>query len=159
MKVPFAALLLSLASIACASELRIEVVTQPLYLHGSEAVPQITFQPVPLVTFHSDPEWRFAGISTPFVPPTDGSWKPQDINLTSLYRITVNGTYKENGRDVLVTIDASKAKQPEDYPFTVEQVIDAVVTCVKTMFPPRPTEDGELEISITRPGKRAPVKK
>ena len=40
----------------------------------------------------------------------------------------------DNGKDVLVTIDASKAAQPEGYPFSIEQVIDAVATCVKIMY-------------------------
>lgn len=58
---------------------------------------------------------------------------------------------------MLVTVDASKAIQPEGYPFTIEQVIDAVVTCVKIMYPPRPADEGALEIVITRPEKK-PVK-
>ena len=69
----------------------------------------------------------------PFIPPTGGSWRAHDINLASIYHIVVDGT-SDNGKDVLVTIDASKAAQPEGYPFSIEQVIDAVATCVKIMY-------------------------
>jgi hypothetical protein len=130
------------------SELRLTTVTQPLYLHGSETNSRISLEPVPYVTFESDPEWRFAAICVPFVPPTGGSWRAHDINLASLYRIKVDGTYDKDGKDMLVNVDASKATQPEGYPFTVEQVIEAVVTCVKIMYPQRPSDEGALKISI-----------
>ena len=141
---------LSLAGATFGSILRLETVTQPLYLHGSETDSRISLEAVPLVTHASDPEWRFAAICAPFIPP--GSWRqPHDVNLASLYHIKVNGTYKEDGKDILVTVDASKATQPDGYPFTVEQVIEAVVTCVKIMYPQRPPDEGAFDITITRP--------
>src|SRR6185436_3833095 len=131
MKSRFFALLLSLTATAAASELRLDSISLPLYLHGSESDSRITIVAVPFVSFFADPEWRFIALSKPFVPPTDGPWKPHDVNLASLYGMVVSGTYKEGGMDMVVTIDASKAAVPEGYPFSVEQVIDAVVTCVK----------------------------
>ena len=77
--------------------------------------------------------------------------QPHDVNLASLYHIRVNGTYKEDGKDILVTVDASKATRPDGYPFTVEQLIEAVVTCVKIMYPQRPPDEGAFDISVTRP--------
>ena len=78
-----------------------------------------------------------------------------DVNLVSFYRIAAHGTYKKNDKDFLVTVDASKAIQPEGYPFTVDQVIDAVVTCVKIMYPHRPSDEkGVLEIVISRAGDK-----
>ena len=130
------------------SELGLTTVTQPLYLHGSDSDSRISLEPVPYVTSESDPEWRFSAICVPFVPPTRGSWRAHDINLASIYRITVEGTYGKDGKDVLVSVDASKATQPEGYPFTLDQVIDAVVTCVKIMYPQRPADEGSLKISI-----------
>jgi hypothetical protein len=62
----------------------------------------------------------------------------------------VDGTYADNDKDVLVTIDASKAAQPEGYPFSVEQVIDAVATCVKIRYPERALDEGALKISVRR---------
>jgi len=143
-------LLLTCAQFASGSLLRIETVTQPLYLHGSDSDPRISFQAVPYVTFASDPEWRFPAISSPFIPPSESSSPSHDVNLASLYRIAIHGTYKKNDKDFLVTVDASKAIQPEGYPFTVDQVIDAAVTCVKIMYPHRPSEEGVLEIVISR---------
>lgn len=154
MKAVFFVLLLSIAPFASGSLLRLDSVSLPLYLHGSESDPRITIESVPFTTFHADPEWRFSAIAKPFVPQTDGSWRPHDVNLTSLYGLTVGGKYKDNGKDILVTIDASNAAPPEGYPFTVDQVIDAVVTCVKLMYPSRPPEEGTLQIFVTRPEKK-----
>lgn len=149
------ALLLSLVSIAWSSQLGLATVSLPLYLHGSDEDPRISIREVPFATFGADPEWRFPAISTPFMPPTGNGVKTCDVNLTSLYGITVEGNYKDNGMDMVVTINASKAIQPEGYPFTVEQVIDAVSTCVKLMYPPRPADEGKFEIVITRPAKKS----
>ena len=152
-------LLLGWTHLAFATQLRIETVMQPLYLHGSDSNPRIEFQKVPYVTFASDPEWRFPAISTPFIPPGDKTVPREDVNLASLYKITVEGTYKDGDKDLLVKVDASKAVRPEGFPFTVEQVIDAVTTCVKTMYPAGPPEDGVLEIMIKRPdGKSQAIK-
>ncbi len=129
------------------SQLGLRSVKQPLYLHGSDESPGISITDVPFVTHYADPEWRFPAICQPFVPPTDGSWKtPHDVNLASLYGITVSGTYENGSPDFAVTIDASKAKVPEGYPFTIAQVIDSVETCVKLMYPARPEQEGKLEI-------------
>ncbi len=158
MKTILIALLLAFAPLASGSSLSLVTIVQPVYLHGSESDSRITFQAVPFVTFHSAPEWSFTAISTPFIPPTDGTWKPHDVNLASLYKITVSGGYKDNQeeqKDILVTIDASKAVVPEGHPFTVEQVIDAVVTCVKMAYPARPVDEGTFEIEILRPKKAA----
>src|SRR5258707_11525563 len=153
MKITFSLLLVTM-HIAFASELGLTSVTQPLYLHGSESDSRIAFESVPYVTSAADPEWRFSAISVPFIPPTSGSWRAHDVNLASIYHIVVNGTYAENSKDMLVTIDASKAPKPEGYPFNIEQVIDAVVTCVKIMYPERPPDEGALKISV-RKGKSA----
>ncbi|MEP4076661.1 hypothetical protein [Haloferula sp.] len=134
-----------------ASELGIASVKQPIYLLGSGADTIIRIVDVPFVTLYADPEWRFSAICQPFVPPTEGSWQdPHDVNLTSLYGIGVSGTYKKDSPDIKVVIDVSKAKVPENYPFTMEQVLDAVATCVKLMYPPRAKDEGALEIEILR---------
>ena len=159
MKSLFFALFLSLTAIAPASELRLDSITLPLYLHGSESDPRIEFVAVPFVSFFAAPEWRFPAISKPFVPPTDGTWKREDVNLASVYGIAVSSDTKKDSMDIVVTIDASKAAMPEGYPFSVEQVIGAVETCVKLAYPPRPSDEGALEIVITRPKKKTTPKK
>ena len=50
-------------------------------------------------------------------------------------------------------VDASVAKVPEGYPFTIEQVTDAVVTCVKSMCPIRPESDLKITLTVLPPKK------
>lgn len=126
-------------------------VKQPLFLVETGRDSIIHILDVPFVTRYADPEWRFSAICQPFTPATEGSWRdPDDVNLVSLYGIKVSGTYKEGSADLRVVVDASKAKVPEHYPFTLDQVIDSTVTCVKLMYPPRPKEEGLLEIEVVR---------
>ncbi|MEO5713573.1 MAG: hypothetical protein ABIT37_08785, partial [Luteolibacter sp.] len=95
---------------ASGSELGLTSVKQPVYLIGSDSDAVIRIVDVPFATRWSDPEWRFTAICRPFIPATDGSWKePHDINLTSLYGITVVGTSKKGSLDIEVVVDASKA--------------------------------------------------
>ncbi len=135
-----------------ASELRLATVKQPVYLAETGFDPSISIVDVPFVTRNSDPGWRFNAICEPLIPATDGSWrKPADVNLTSIYGITVAGTYTTPGKsDIEVVIDCSAAKRPEGYPFTLEQVLDTVVTCVRLMYPPVPENEGKFEIRIIR---------
>ena len=145
---------------AQATQLRLETVKQPLYLLGADTDSRITIADVPYVTYGSDPEWRFSAICAPCRPA--GSKDAPDVNLVSLYKIVVDGTYKkteswEVSRDIEVTIDLSKAAVPEGYPFTIEQVIDAAVTCIKLIYSTRPESEGKLEIKIV--GGKNGVKK
>ena len=137
-----------------ATQLSLRSVKQPLHLHGGDEDGGIRITDVPIVSFYSDPEWRFSAISTPFVPATDGGWKtPGDVNLVSLYGVKVTGTYAKNNRDIEVVIDASAAKIPEGYPFTIAQVTDAAATCVKLMYPARPEKEGKLLIETIPAGQ------
>ena len=116
--------------------------------------PTITITSVPYVTFHSDPEWRFSAISAPFIPPTSGPRAASNVNVVSAFGIIISGDYKEDRKDFLVTIDATKAIQPENHRFNIDQVIDAATTCVKMMYPQRPVEEGSLEIMVKRPKQK-----
>lgn len=137
-----------------ASQLSLRSVKQPLYLHGGDESPGIRITDVPFVSYYADPEWRFNAICQPFVPARDSGWeKPTDVNLASLYGIIVSGSHKKDSRDFVVTIDASKAKAPEGYPFTIAQIIDSVETCVKLMYPVRPKDEGILDIETIDPEK------
>ena len=137
-----------------ATEIELRTVKQPIYLRGAGSASGILIKDVSFVSRHSDPEWRFNAISQPFIPPTDGSWQnPHDVNLTSLYGIKVIGATVADSRDVTVTIDGTKAKVPEGYHFTIEEVIDAVTTCVKLMYPPKPEDEAKLAIKVLEPTK------
>jgi hypothetical protein len=135
-----------------ASQLSLRSVKQPLYLHGGDEDTTIRITDVPIVSYFADPEWRFSAISNPFVPASDGGWKtPGDVNLVSLYGVKITGTYAKGGQDMEVVIDATAAKVPEGYPFTIGQVTDAAETCVKLMYPARPEKEGKLLITFTPP--------
>lgn len=137
---------------ASATVMGLTSVKQPVFLLESDEEMRIRIIDVPFVTAWADPEWRFSAIGKPFIPATDDSWRePGDVNLTSLCRIKVSGTYKQDSEDVEVIIDASKAAVPDGYPFTLDQVLDAVTTCVKLMYPPRPEDEGKLEIKVVPP--------
>ena len=154
LRVAFTILLLCFVQTASASVLRLTTVTQPLYTH-SDSDPIISFTQVPHITFQADPECRFPAIATPFIPPTSNPKPATDVNLVSLYRIAISVDSKDDGAKLIVTIDATKAVLPEDYPFTIEQVIDAAATCVKLMYPPRPADEVTLDITIKRPKQKA----
>jgi hypothetical protein len=144
-------LLLLSALRAPATLLALFTVKMPLYLHGSDTDPLITITDVPFASAHSIAEAPYSALTTPFIPPSDGSWKtPEDINLASRYGIKV--TYGETRPDettlVKITIDATAAKVPEGYPFSITQVTDAVLTCVKLMTPARPESEQKITITV-----------
>lgn len=142
--------LIALAIPASATLTRIGSVKQATYLHDSDEDAVIRIIDVPYVASGSYPECGFAAICKPFVPTTDGSWRhPHDVNLASLYGITVSGGQKPSSSDVEVVVNASKAKVPEGYPFRIAQVTDAVVTCMKLRYPTRPEIEGKLIIRVT----------
>ena len=125
---------LILMSSVSGSILNLVTVKQPTCLPGNQVDTAIHLIDVPFVTLHADPEWRFTAISQLFVPPTDDSWNHSyDVNLASVYGLQVEGTGKGSGRDTEVVIDARKGKVPQGCPFSPEQVIGAVDTCVRLM--------------------------
>ena len=143
-----------LTSPAFTTVLQLSSVKQVVYLHGSDTDVKMTIIDVPFATAYAAPEWFFSAISKPFVPATDGSWRnPSDVNLASLYGIVVEGTYKENSKDVEVRIDVTKAKVPDGYPFTIKQVTEQVKKCVKLMYPYDPKVDSKLEIKVIKAKK------
>jgi hypothetical protein len=143
-------ILIFVCSSAQASLLGFFSVHQPLYLHGGDGEVQIQITEVPFVSSSSSPEAEFAAICRPFVPPSDGSWKSQgDVNLASLYNIKVGLEVASGSPEHwVVTIDRSAAKIPAGYPFSVEQVTDSVLTCVKIAKHAKPESERKLEIKI-----------
>lgn len=146
-------LLLLLACLATspASQLGIFIVKMPIYLHGSDSDAEIRIMDVPFASAGSTPESTFSAISEPFTPPSDKTWNsPANVNLASIYGIKVSA--EEDGeKDVTewnITVNASAAKAPEGYPFTVAQVTDAVLTCVKSMCPMRPLDELKVTVKV-----------
>ena len=147
-----------------ATLLCVDMVHIPIYLQGSDMDVRISIHPIPYVLNCGATESRFSAIAIPFIPSGDGFWKqPHDLNLTSLYRIGVSAAYapEPNGgvlKNLVVTIDASTAVRPEGYPFTIDQVIDAVATCVKLAYPSRPAGEGILTVKVVQPKNDQPGK-
>ncbi|MEN8200584.1 MAG: hypothetical protein ABFR63_10990, partial [Thermodesulfobacteriota bacterium] len=144
--------------IALSTQLGLRTVYQPLYLHGSEDDAVIRIKEVPIASYYSDPEWRFSAICLPYVPPSHDPKKSYgNVNLASLYGITVHGTYIVGAHpDVKVVVDATKARVPEGYPFSIDQVVDSVVACVRLMFPSAPKGEGALSIEVLEPQRTTP---
>jgi hypothetical protein len=144
------ALLLSISA-AHATVLGITTVWLPLYLHGSDSDVELRIVQVPFVSANSSPEAEYSAISRPFVPPSDDSWKQKgDVNLASLYGIAVSIDCASQ-QEWVVTVDASQAKAPEKYPFSIGQVTDAVVTCVTMLKPIKPASEQKLTIKVIKP--------
>lgn len=145
---------LGTASLASASQLGLGLIKQPLYLHGSDGDVEIRIVDVPVASSGPLPEGVFPCIALPFVPPGDSTAKdPGNVNMASAYGLRVNASEDSNG-DILVwriTVDATTAKRPEGYPFTIEQVIDATVTCIKMMCPPKDEAEHKVIVSVLRP--------
>jgi hypothetical protein len=140
-----------------ATSLGMLTVKMPLYLHGSDGDPLIEIADVPFVSAYAAPEGTYAAITKPFTPPTDGSWKDkEDVNIASVYGIKVEAT-EDSASDVphlIIIVNASAAKVPEGYPFTIQQVTDAVVTCVRLMTPIRPADEQKVTVKVLEPGKK-----
>jgi hypothetical protein len=148
---------LSIPSRSEATSLGMFTVKMPLYLHGSDGDPLIEIADVSFVSAYSFPEGKYAAITKPFTPPTDGSWKDkEDVNIASVYGIKVEATEDGEGdvSHLIITVNATAAKAPEDYPFTVQQVTDAVVTCVRLMTPIRPADDQKVTVKVLEPAKK-----
>lgn len=141
------------STVAQATSLGLMTVKQPIYFYDSDGDVEIRILDVHVASWKAHPEGWYAAITLPYIPVNDGSWKnPENINVAVQYGISVSA----DGNDpdgTVVTIDASKAKAPPDHPFTVEQVIDSVTTCIKLMTPTRPESEHKLTLKVIRPKK------
>lgn len=123
-------------------------VKQPIYLHGSDMDTQITIADVWIVSASSVQPYGY--INVPFVPPSVTGKPGTDVNLASLYHIGIDTEEDGKGNKMEVVIDASAAKVPDGYPFSIEQVIDAMTTCVKIMRPIRPEDEEKFSVRVVR---------
>jgi len=146
-------ILILLMTQAEATTLKLFTVKQPIFLEGSDTGGQINIMDVCIVSFRATPETYYSAICLPFIPPTDGSWKePKDVNLASRCGIKVS-PHEDKSSHMVVTIDASNAKVPAGCPFTLDQVIDSVSTCVKLVLPVDPESVRRFSVVIVPPAK------
>ncbi|WP_009963294.1 hypothetical protein [Verrucomicrobium spinosum] len=149
-------LLLSLSIVLALVASRVQATTLglgtlklPVYLHGSDSDAYVQIIDVPFVAGGASPEWWVHALGLPFVPPSDPFWREKsDVNMVSRYGLSITCQVGNFDEDFEVTIDAKKAKIPEGYPFTIEQVVDSAATCVRLMYPDRPKGEGKLAIKI-----------
>ena len=136
---------------AHATSLSLLMVKMPIYLHGSDSDTQIQILNVPVMNASSTNEASYSAICHAFIPPNISSWvKPSDVNIASQYGIHVSmEEASEKGiYHWMITVNAEAAKRPEGFPFTIEQVVDSVVTCVKLMTPTVPEGDRKVTIKV-----------
>lgn len=154
-------LLLALTAAFCldvgATSLSLLTVRMPLYLHGADSDARITIVEVPVMNASSTNMAAFSAICHPFHPPSVSSWvKPRNVNIASEYglEVSLDDSQKVNGVwHWIITVDAAAARVPEGYPFTVEQVIDSVITCVRLTTPEVPPSERLVTIEVKRPAK------
>lgn len=119
------------APLARASQPTLQSVLQPLWYHLTAADQPIQFMEVPKIFTGADRDQALPLIHSPTRVSEDGP----DLNLISRYGLKLSGTSQPpHGIVPKITIDATKASQPESYPFTVEEVIQASVKCIRDMF-------------------------
>jgi hypothetical protein len=139
---------------AQATTLGLMTVKMPVYLHGSDGDSLIEIIDVPVMNAGAVPESIYGAITHSFVPTSVSEWvKPENVNVAFEYGI--RASMEEKGEaDIpnwIITVDASAAKRPDGYPFTIEQVTDAVVTCVKLMTPTVPEDERKVTIKVLPP--------
>lgn len=136
---------------AQATTLGLMTVKMPVYLHGSDSDVQIDIIDVPVMNASAVPESIYPAITHSFTPASISEGvKPENVNVAAEYGIHASMEEKEEGElsHWIITVDASTAKRPEGYPFTIEQVTDAVVTCVKLMTPTVPDDERKVTIKV-----------
>ena len=147
----------SLQSSAVATSLGLIKVWMPVYLHGADMDSRIDIVEVPMMSASDSTMTPYSAICLPFTPPSASSWvKPRNINIAAEYGLSVGLDDTKEVKGVyhwVITVDATKASVPEGYPFTLEQVIDSVVTCAKLTRPQVPASERVITIEIKRPVK------
>ncbi len=107
-------------------------ITQPLYFLGSAGDAKIQFIEVPKILNNSSAMFWITLFSDPTA--VDGS--DGDLNLISIYGITVEMSSEDkDGRVTSITIDATKATKPEQYPLSIADVLVATEKAVRIEFP------------------------
>lgn len=144
------------ANFSGADTVALVAVRQPIYLHESDLDPEIQFHDIPVAIRAGFPESLFQAIHLPYIPASDREGeKSSDSNVTSVYgiKVSVKETQSEPVLEYAITVDASRAKKPEGYPFSIDQAIEATVTCVRAMTPVRPETEVKFRIEVKRPAK------
>jgi hypothetical protein len=144
---------LLLALLGCfaahASELRLTFLHLPVYFL-SDTDPELTKLSVPFVTSYASPEALLGAMNLPYRPHHDASWRTQeDINLISVYGFQLEYAPISGSKDYRLTIDTSKAKAPDGYPFSVQDVLEKIKLCAPLNY--NADKDSKLLIEVAEP--------
>ena len=80
-------------------------------------------------------------MNAPYVP-HHVTWNvPGDVNLITLYGLSVSGVYDLKGDpkapQLIITIDLTKSVHPKGYSFSVDEVVEKVKACIELNFKPK----------------------
>lgn len=140
--------LVSTISYASATSVILKSVHVPLYI-PSDGDTIISIREIPFVSVSSIYEWQLEALEVPFIPPSGSLWRDKtDANLISLYQIKVGGGQILGTPDMEAVVDISEAKVPDDYPFTVKEVADATIKCIKLMYAETTPSGGKFTIKV-----------
>jgi len=96
--------------------------------------PPIIILDVPVLRSQGAPDADFGFICSEHKPRSIAGWvEPYNVNVAVMYGITIESKLSPKNDLLTITIDASKAKRPEDMVHSVDDVIDAVEKCVRLM--------------------------
>src|SRR5690606_35250455 len=125
-----------------ASQPTLQSVSQPLYYHLTASDSKIQIMSVPKIFVGADRDQWLALLQSPTRASQDGP----DLNLISRYGLRLSGE-SEPPHSIVpkITIDVTAASQPENYPFTIKEVMIATIKCVRAIFP----DATETEIWVT----------
>ena len=113
-----------------ASQPSLTSITQPLYFPLSAKDAAIQLIEVPKI-FNTSAE----GFVALFASPTEVKGINGDLNLISIYGLTIELVSQDKeGKVTKIAVDTSKAKKPDDYPWSVADVTEATIKAIRMEF-------------------------
>ncbi len=117
------------------TQLGMRFVYIPIYIEDN-ARDVVNPHKISFVSHRAAEETELLWMGRPHIPHHDSGWmKPADINLISLYTISIDTERVANSKNRLFVIDISKAVKPDGIPFTLQQVVELVKESVRLTFP------------------------
>ena len=91
---------------------------------------------ISFVSHGASEDTELAWMGRPHIPHHDSGWrKPADINLISLYKISIGIDRIANSKNRFFVINISKAVKPDGIPFTLQHVVELVRESARLTFP------------------------
>lgn len=117
------------------TQLGMRFVYIPIYIKHN-AVDFANPHKVSFVSHSSYIDSELSWMRRPHIPHHDSGWKkPTDVNLISLYAISIDIESIANSKNKLFVIDISKAVEPDGIPFSLQQIVDLIKESARLNFP------------------------